>query len=100
MFSIQNITKTSLEVFFTPKPDMYYMAFAGWWYDIYKREMSRGKESPLKIEGLMPGMTYLVWLTEADGKSLKDSDKIEVTMPKQDPNVLMPFDMHSALPVS
>lgn len=80
MFSIKNITKTSLEVHFTPKPDIYYMAFAGWWFDIYKTEMSNGKTSPLKIEGLMPSMTYLVWLTEADGKSLKDSDRIEVKM--------------------
>ena len=79
---IENICKTSLEVHFTPKPDIHYMAFAGWWFDINKTEMSSGNTSPLKIEGLMPGMTYLVWLTEADGKSLKDTDRIEVTMPK------------------
>jgi hypothetical protein len=79
---IKNICKTSLEVHFTPKPNMYYMAFAGSWFDINKREMASGETSPLKIEGLMPGMTYLVWLTEADGKSLNDTDRIEITMPK------------------
>jgi hypothetical protein len=80
--NIKNITRTSLEVHFTPSNNNYYSAFAGYWFDIYKTEMKSGEESPLIIENLMPGMSYLVWLTEVDGKSLKSSDRIEITMPK------------------